>query len=379
MTGIYREREQTEAKHFILKRYLQTLTFKILQAGFHSTLTYVDGFSGPWNSRTADHSDTSFMIAINVLKDAQQKVKATTGKTKRIRCFFCEENPSAFAQLQAAVAPHHDPANHFFIETFNGKFADAVPQIVSAMKGAFALTFIDPTGWTGYEFAKIQPVLTYKPGEVLLNFMYDFINRFTASADPTLIASFDGILGHNWQTRLDQALPREEALLNLFREEFAKAGNFDHVLMTPIEKVSARTHFHIVYGTRSNAGLAAYRDVEAAALRDHDMRRAVAKEEKSAQFALFPAAMTSEMLFEQQNSLIRSEAKRWVSDRLRSGSAPVRFADLWPLILENFALRVTDAKQICHELGKQGIIKESWKARGPRVKTPADDDVIELA
>ncbi len=33
MTNIYQGREQTEAKHFILRRYLQTLAFKTLYGG----------------------------------------------------------------------------------------------------------------------------------------------------------------------------------------------------------------------------------------------------------------------------------------------------------------------------------------------------------
>ena len=47
----YSGREQTKAKHFILRRYLQALAFKVL--GF-SDITYVDGFSGPWETQTED-------------------------------------------------------------------------------------------------------------------------------------------------------------------------------------------------------------------------------------------------------------------------------------------------------------------------------------
>lgn len=67
----YIDREQTQAKHFILRRYLQALAFKVLHGW---DITYVDGFSGPWESRTDDFSDTSFMIAIGVLKDAQRRI-----------------------------------------------------------------------------------------------------------------------------------------------------------------------------------------------------------------------------------------------------------------------------------------------------------------
>lgn len=49
MENIYQEREQTEAKHFILQKYLQKLAFKILQGGLE-TISYIDGFSGPWQS-----------------------------------------------------------------------------------------------------------------------------------------------------------------------------------------------------------------------------------------------------------------------------------------------------------------------------------------
>ena len=100
-------------------------------------ITYIDGFSGPWQSRTDDHSDTSFMIAIEVLKDAQARILADTGKRRRIRCFFSENDPEAYAQLVQAVAPHNKPSEGFEVQTFCGKFEDAVQQIHAAIGGAF--------------------------------------------------------------------------------------------------------------------------------------------------------------------------------------------------------------------------------------------------
>ena len=61
VTDAYSGREQTKAKHFILKSYLQALAFKVLT---FSDITYVDGFSGPWETKTENFSDFSFMIAI---------------------------------------------------------------------------------------------------------------------------------------------------------------------------------------------------------------------------------------------------------------------------------------------------------------------------
>jgi len=75
VTDPYFGREQTSAKHFILKSYLQALAFKVLT---FSNVTYVDGFSGPWETKTENFSDSSFMIAITVLLDAQKQTESRT-------------------------------------------------------------------------------------------------------------------------------------------------------------------------------------------------------------------------------------------------------------------------------------------------------------
>ena len=71
MINPYGGREQTEAKHLILRTYLKALAIKLLEGGF-SRLSYVDAFSGPWESRTEDFSDTSFKIALTVLSEVAQ-------------------------------------------------------------------------------------------------------------------------------------------------------------------------------------------------------------------------------------------------------------------------------------------------------------------
>lgn len=80
MADPYSGREQTQAKHFILKRYLQALAFKVLT---FQDITYVDGFSGPWETKTENFVDLSFMIAISVLLDAQKQYRERTGVSRR--------------------------------------------------------------------------------------------------------------------------------------------------------------------------------------------------------------------------------------------------------------------------------------------------------
>jgi three-Cys-motif partner protein len=186
VTDAYSGREQTKAKHCILKRYLQALAFKVLT---FSDITYVDGFSGPWETKTENFSDSSFMIAIAVLLDAQKLIFDRIGIRRRIRCFFSESNPKSFAMLEQAVADFHKPEDGFEIKTYCGKFEDAVDEIHMFIGTSFPLIFIDPTGWTGYPFDKIKPLFLRPKSEVLINFMYEFVNRFSRSADEATVAS----------------------------------------------------------------------------------------------------------------------------------------------------------------------------------------------
>lgn len=370
MIDPYLGREQTSTKHFILRRYLQTLAFKTLMGG-HRALSYVDGFSGPWEARTADYSDTSFMIAISILKDAQQQVFASKGRRPTVKCFFVESKKSAYEELSQAVAAFDDPKNGFIVRTFYGDFETAVPEIIEFVRGTFALTFIDPTGWTGYAFSVTSKLLRHQPGEVLINYMFDHINRFTAWDDPKVVESFDGILGSDWGARLDPHLSRSDGVEALFRAEFRKAGEFKYVLLTPIEKPSDRTHFCIAYGTRSDVGLQAYRDVEFKALSLHGAKRiemaTAAKLEATGQADIFAGmAIPDHRSIESQIKDIALHAEAWIVNLLRQNPLGMPFSELWPSVLDSHMLRITDVKDICVKLSSERLVEATWRDQGRR-------------
>lgn len=373
----YSGREQTGAKHFILRRYLQALAFKVLH---YWDVTYVDGFSGPWESGAADFSDTSFMIAIQVLKDAQEQVHKITGTRRTVRCFFSENNASAFAQLEAAVRPFHEPDKGFEISTFRGDFVDAVPQIQTLIGQSFPLIFIDPTGWTGYPFDTIKPLFNRPKCEVLINFMYDFVNRFVASNDEDIIASLDPILGGpGWIDRLDKSLPRGAAVEALFRSTLKAAGNFDYVVSTKIDKSTAdRPHFFIAYATKDRNGLKTYRQIEYDALKEHAKGRATAKERKREANTGTVDMFAAHHVEAQGDSIddIVAEQKDLAAAhilRLLGEFGPMAFSKVVDILLQAHMLRETNVKDICVALAKDGKIQNTW---GGGNRKPTDDTLI---
>jgi three-Cys-motif partner protein len=379
VTDPYSGREQTKAKHFILKRYLQALAFKVLT---FSDITYVDGFSGPWETKTENFSDSSFMIAISVLQDAQKQILDRTGKRRRIRCFLSESNPEAFAKLQVEVSKFNKPEEGFEIKTYCGKFEDAVSEIQAFIGTSFPLIFIDPTGWTGYPFNKIKPLFVRPKCEVLINFMYEFVNRFAHGDDEVIIASLDPILGGpGWRDRLDQNLPRGLAVEKLFRETLKSAGNFDFVISTKIDKATAeRPHFFIAYGTKSPDGLKTFRQTEYEALREHVKDRANAKEKKREErsntvdlFAGHQAEVQEETIDE-----IVGEQKALASADLMAALplyGPFYFSSVVVGLLQAYILRETNVKDICVDLAKAGKIENTW---GGGNRKPRDENMIKL-
>lgn len=379
MTDPYSGREQTKAKHFILKRYLEALAFKVLT---FSDITYIDGFSGPWETQTEDFRDSSFMIAISVLKDAQKRIVESTGKRRRIRCFFSETDQEAFAQLQKAVAPFHSPDEGFEIKTYHGNFEDAVDTIQSFIGNSFPLIFIDPTGWTGYPFAKIKPLFMRSKVEVLINFMYEFVNRFSYSDDPDIVSSLDPILGGpGWRDRLEPSLPRGAAVEKLFRDTLKASGNFDFVISTKIDKATAeRPHFFITYGTKSPDGLKAFREIEYKALREHIKSRVNVqekkREERSGTVDLF-AGYQAEIQEGTVDEIVEEQKKLATADLLAMlASGPLSFSEVVARLLQKYLLRETNVKDICVDLAKTGHIANTW---GTGNRKPKDSTIIKLA
>src|SRR6201991_762744 len=112
----YEGREQTLVKHIILRQYVSAWAHKV--GTFCNTLTYVDGFSGPWNAVSDDLSDASFSIALEELRKARETHTAA-GRKIQLRCLFIEKDPDAYAKLKA--------------------FCDGVPDaVVAPIHGAFA-------------------------------------------------------------------------------------------------------------------------------------------------------------------------------------------------------------------------------------------------
>lgn len=279
---LYTGREQTLVKHVILQQYLER--FAIIVGTHKDTLTYVDCFSGPWNVQSEDFKDSSFSIALEQLRKARRVHQDRTGRTLRLRCYFLESNRSAFTKLRQFTEKITDVE----IEPQHKKLEHAIPFIQEFVrKGgsqSFPFIFIDPTGWTGFEMDTIAPLLKFEPGEVLINFMTGHIRRFIDYPEEVNQQSFVRLFGSEEFREKVKGLAqqeREDAVVEEYIRNVKTTGNFPYVCSAIVLHPEIdRTAYHLIYATRSLAGVEVFKDAEKRAMAVMEEARAQAKQRK---------------------------------------------------------------------------------------------------
>lgn len=374
----YRGREQTYIKHFFLERYLERVAYNVLS--FMDEFVYVDGFSGPWKSEDENYDDTSFAIALNQLRAVKAGLKLR-GKNVRIRCLFNDNKPDAYEALKKVASKITD----IEIQLICSEFEEIIPEIVKYVGSSFSLTFIDPTGWTGFGLQKINPLLQLR-GETIVNFMFDHVNRFLQDPQPKIAASLDPLFGGGgWlsevEARIGAGESREDAVLYVYRARMEAHGRSKRVTSTRIQKpLSDRAYFHLVYVTSNWKGLLEFRNVEKKAVFEQERIRADAKLDSHAirtgQTDIFASqgAQLGPRSFEAE----RRRNFKIGYDRLRralSEYRSIKYESLLDHVLEVPLVWESDIKDWLRDMLKTGEIQ--IPALTGRARTPKPGHVIE--
>jgi three-Cys-motif partner protein len=255
----YSGREQTYVKHLFLENYIERVAYNILS--FKNEFVFVDGFSGPWQSNDETLQDTSFGRATSKL----QKIHFDFLKrnSKKIRCLFIEKTECRFSNLERAVSG----VKHIQANAMQGEFEKKIPEIINFIGNSFSLVFIDPKGWIGFGLKNIEPILMLK-GEVIINFMFDHINRFMNHPSPETAETYNQLFGgegwfEEFEDLISEGINREEAVLSVYMRRLKKTGNYKYVTSTRVKNPSKdRTYFHLIYATRNSKGIIEFRAVE---------------------------------------------------------------------------------------------------------------------
>lgn len=172
-----------------------------------------------------------------------------------MRAVFFEKHKLRAARLVKYATENSTPSLR--IDAFRADFMDHVQVVAENLSDQdFAFVLIDPTGYKDMVPERLAPLLRRRGGEVLINLMWDFINRFWCTDQAPVL---DEIFGADRRSRCE-AEDLEHDAARLYAERLrgvaANAGGRLYAATFPVQhRTRSRTHYFLVYATHSPAGL----------------------------------------------------------------------------------------------------------------------------
>jgi len=372
----YDGREQALVKHTFLDAYMPAQIPKIVS--WADEFTYVDLFAGPWQSNSGNYSDTSFGIALHRMTEAKAK-QAELGRNVTMVAHLVEKDPANFAKLTEAVRRFPEVKIH----CYPGEAEKHAPTIASAIPTkAFRFVVVDPKGVP--DVRKFGCLIKPERTEVLLNFMFQFANRFASSQDrmPTLEGWLGGLQDNGgWRTEFAalRGVEREAAISERARQALRSMGGYKFAPALTVDETAAdRPLYKLIYLSRHPAGIRVFRDAHRKSLEAQATYKSAKKAETrrvqsgmddmfAGQSAIEPGERSAREISEGERT-----AREVLLELLRSNAAGLEWKEIWPQILDACMITYSALGAITYDMKGRGVIDApDWT--GTAQKRPKDD------
>lgn len=379
----YDGREQALVKHTFLDTYMPAQIPKVVS--WADEFTYIDLFAGPWQSNSGDYSDTSFGIALRRMTEAKE-VQSKLGRSVRMVAHLVEKDPGKYPELQEAVRRFPDVN----VCTYPGAAERWASHIAASIPPrAFRFVVIDPKGVP--DVRNFRCLIAPERTEVLLNFMFQFANRFAGSNDrmPTLEGWLGGLPRDERAWRSDFAdlrgPAREAAITDRARDALRNMGGYRFAPALTVDETDAdRPLYKLIYLTRHPAGIKVFRDAHVKALETQatyrTARRANARQAASGMDDMFAAVAPIDPGERSALEMARGEAAARAMMLKLLGVHPegMLWSDIWPTVLDACVTTHRKLGDIARELRSDELIRiPAWTSS--MQKRPKDEFRIELA
>lgn len=359
----YQGREQTWLKHQVLEEYFQSWAYKMASMsrfGSPIKLWFVDTFAGPWNARNEDLEDTSISIGLKTLESVANYWKEKNTNVE-IGAIFIEKDSESYKALKKFL---DSKKLNFQTHALPGAFADNVPEIEQIIKKDPAFCFVDPTGWKGAEMECINKLVKVPYRDVLINFMYDYVNRFVDHSEGTQQEDMEKFFGGKVPPGLN-----EKQMMQLYQERLKKICGLRYTAnLQVVDPLRDRTKFRLVLGCNHPKALILFRDVESRVMSQQPAIVANVREEKKISRTGQLSMLEGEDLVPGKNPFIEGLDARKKIHEVFKKTGVVKFEDFYPTVLEECHITHGQVKEILWSHYKQGNIKLDGVAKCRTVK-----------
>lgn len=232
---------QTISKHNIFESYLEPWA-RIISKWFKDAY-YIDAFAGTGKYiRTGEAG--SPVIASNILLKYQRP-------NCKFHCFCIERDTKRFKMLEDSLKQFEGKLD---IQKYNGEFLTFIDTILTTINKSPAFFFIDPEGFSGMDFDKIEGVIDLSHTEILVNFQYNAIQRWLKA--PKVENTITKLFG----TPDYKKAQNEVELIEVYKNQIRQKGAFVWYFRNKFPTKN-RTFYYLVYATKNITGFKIMKEV----------------------------------------------------------------------------------------------------------------------
>lgn len=179
----------------------------------------------------------------------------------RLLFLFIEKDEDRADHLRDLVADLGLPKNFHskivsaaFEEGFRTHLLDFYAKDDKPLPPTFA--FIDPFGWSQTPFELVKTILSFPSCEVLINFMYEEVNRFVSHPDHP--ATFDRLFGTDrWRQvlKIHDKLARKAFLHDLYVSQLREEAGARYVRSFEMRNDKDVTDYFLFFATNNRKGI----------------------------------------------------------------------------------------------------------------------------
>jgi spore photoproduct lyase len=234
---------QTVSKHNIFENYLEPWAKIISNQPWVKNAYYVDAFAGTGKFTKTGEPGSPVIACDILLKHKKQSC--------RFHCICVEKEPQRYKILEDSLKKFKKVLD---VEIYNGEFLTTIDMILDKTKNSPAFFFVDPEGFSGMDFEKIEAILNLPSKEVLINFQYNAIQRWLKApkVENTIIRLFG--------TSDFKKVKKEIDLIELYKKQLMKRGSFVWSFRNRFPTKN-RTFYYLVYATKNITGFKIMKNV----------------------------------------------------------------------------------------------------------------------
>lgn len=218
-------------------------------------MVYIDGFAGP--GRYSGGEDGSPIVALKALAAHGHKLLSA------FEFHFVERDRRSVEALNANIATLREqglisPSTSITVhppKSFEDAYDQTIAPRLAQLAGAPAFALVDPFGWTGIPMRIMADLMKRPSTELLLNFMFEEINRFLSHKDQP--ENFDALFGClDWRKADDlSGHARKNFLHDLYRDQLRIAAGARYVRSFEMLNDRGASDYFLFFATRCLRGL----------------------------------------------------------------------------------------------------------------------------